>query len=730
MQRKRRMRAFWMVLIGSLVAAAIAVPLWVTASSEEVRFTATLYSDVVRFEASGVMSLRVTIYDLSENELWSSGEVTGPFVDWDRTNVRGERLANGYYLYLAQGWDIAGRLVFSKAGKVALLPGEQVSLMSAPPFNQSPPPAYELPLLDPMGLGDKGIFGTVGIGIDPPQFPLHVYGVGASLTVDSEGVVARYRRYVNSSGGPSVVYTKARGTLGSPAVVQSGDALGGFLFYGYDGSANRQGAGVVAKVDGTPGASDMPGRLEFQTTPDGSSTTVTRMTIKNDGNVGIGTASPGQKLTVAGQIHSTTGGFRFPDGTTQTTAATGGAAGWGLGGNAITVGQFLGTTNNQALDIRVNDLRALRIEPHATSPNLIGGYSGNTVTAGVFGATIGGGGKQGFINQVTGLYGTVGGGLLNTASGEGATVGGGGGNTASGVQATVGGGGGNTASGDWATVGGGGANTASGHRATVGGGVDNTASGHRATVGGGYDNTASGEAATVGGGYLNTASGASATLGGGWSNTASGNWATVGGGYWNTAAGDYSFVVGRRAKNTNTAHDGVFLFADSTDADFTSSAANEFAVRAAGGYRLYSNASLTTGVTMVAGGNSWAVVSDRNVKDNFATVDALQLLDALDGMPVLTWNLQAQPNEVRHIGPVAQDFNESFSYLFGEVESPLHINMMDAVGVSLAAAQGLHALAQEQAQQIDELMAENDELRTRLEALERLVQGLARGSIS
>lgn len=42
------------------------------------------------------------------------------------------------------------------------------------------------------------------------------------------------------------------------------------------------------------------------------------------GSVGIGTASPGQKLTVAGTIESTSGGFKFPDGTSQSTAASGG----------------------------------------------------------------------------------------------------------------------------------------------------------------------------------------------------------------------------------------------------------------------------------------------------------------------------------------------------------------------------------------------------------------------
>ncbi|MEI7724834.1 MAG: DUF1566 domain-containing protein [Bacteroidota bacterium] len=46
--------------------------------------------------------------------------------------------------------------------------------------------------------------------------------------------------------------------------------------------------------------------------------------LYNDGNnIGIGTVAPGQKLTVAGTIQTTSGGVMFPDGTTQTTAASG-----------------------------------------------------------------------------------------------------------------------------------------------------------------------------------------------------------------------------------------------------------------------------------------------------------------------------------------------------------------------------------------------------------------------
>ncbi|MEK7481784.1 MAG: hypothetical protein AAB607_00240 [Patescibacteria group bacterium] len=55
------------------------------------------------------------------------------------------------------------------------------------------------------------------------------------------------------------------------------------------------------------------------------------------GNVGIGTTGPSQKLSVAGTIESTTGGIKFPDGTTQTTAATvAGSCSWVRAGPGTT----------------------------------------------------------------------------------------------------------------------------------------------------------------------------------------------------------------------------------------------------------------------------------------------------------------------------------------------------------------------------------------------------------
>ena len=48
------------------------------------------------------------------------------------------------------------------------------------------------------------------------------------------------------------------------------------------------------------------------------------LNIMADGNVGIGTTTPSEILEVAGTVHSTAGGFKFPDGTVQATASTGG----------------------------------------------------------------------------------------------------------------------------------------------------------------------------------------------------------------------------------------------------------------------------------------------------------------------------------------------------------------------------------------------------------------------
>ena len=96
----------------------------------------------------------------------------------------------------------------------------------------------------------------------------------------------------NSTGFASLRFAKSRGTsVGSNTVVQSGDPLGGIVFCGADGTDMASvGAQIMAEVDGTPGSNDMPGRLEFFTTADGSASPTERMRITENGTVQIAAA--------------------------------------------------------------------------------------------------------------------------------------------------------------------------------------------------------------------------------------------------------------------------------------------------------------------------------------------------------------------------------------------------------------------------------------------------------
>ena len=104
-----------------------------------------------------------------------------------------------------------------------------------------------------------------------------------------------------ATGSGALTFAKSRGNLVTPISVISGDQLGNIVFQGHDGTdLASTAAWIKAAVDGTPGTDDMPGRLEFLTTPDGSATPSVRMTINNAGNVGIGTASPTARLAIMG----------------------------------------------------------------------------------------------------------------------------------------------------------------------------------------------------------------------------------------------------------------------------------------------------------------------------------------------------------------------------------------------------------------------------------------------
>lgn len=319
-------------------------------------------------------------------------------------------------------------------------------------------------------------------------------------------------------------------------------------------------------------------------------------------------------------------------------------------------------------------LPGLYTQQNITSPNVIGGFKGNVITPTLYGATISGGGSDLLPNRALGNYATVGGGQVNTAQKV------------------------------FDTVGGGQNNVASGGSSTVSGGVNNNATGVYATVSGGAGHDASGDYAVIPGGFDNTA--VTATL-----------------------------AAGNRAR---AMHQGAFVWGDYTQADINSSGNNQFIVRANGGIAFITSTvgftpnfpsdtfiTTTTGAKLTKAG-VWTDVSDRNAKIQFQSVNPQAVLAQVAGLPITTWSYKAEDAAIRHIGPTAQDFYNTFNV----GNDDMHLAALDTNGVALAAIQGLYQVVQEELKvcnseisdlesQVASQRAQLDELEARLAALEQ-----------
>jgi hypothetical protein len=140
-------------------------------------------------------------------------------------------------------------------------------------------------------------------------------------------------------------------------------------------------------------------------------------------------------------------------------------------------------------------------------------------------------------------------------------------------------------------------------------------------------------------------------------------------------------------------HDGAFVWADSQVPNMASSFANQFIVRAQGGFYLQNDSSLdeqpfsflnTSTTAFLSAGGTWVDASDENLKEGFEAVEPRAVLDKVAELPVRSWAYKAEPG-VRHIGPTGQDFHAAF----GLGTDDKHIASVDADGVALAAIKGL-----------------------------------------
>lgn len=93
-------------------------------------------------------------------------------------------------------------------------------------------------------------------------------------------------------------------------------------------------------------------------------------------------------------------------------------------------------------------------------------------------------------------------------------------------------------------------------------------------------------------------------------------------------------------------------------------------------------------------GGAWVNASSRELKENFATTSAEEILEKIAALPVYSWNYKAEDSSVVRVGPMAEDFYDIF-HLGGE-NGNKNISTIDPAGIALA---GIKALNEKLARQ-------------------------------
>jgi hypothetical protein len=145
-----------------------------------------------------------------------------------------------------------------------------------------------------------------------------------------------------------------------------------------------------------------------------------------------------------------------------------------------------------------------------------------------------------------------------------------------------------------------------------------------------------------------------------------------------------------------------------------------YAENRGGGYAGYfSGKVLVLGTLIVTDGcTGCSPPSDRNLKANFSEINPRFILNRLASIPIQSWNYKSEPDAVRHIGPMAQNFRAAF----GLGESDKTLNTVDAQGVTMAAIQGLYQMMQEKDKQIEALTRKVEQQQVQLNQVKRTLK--------
>lgn len=131
-----------------------------------------------------------------------------------------------------------------------------------------------------LALGAPTVSGAVNGTAVTAGFVSHV----DNTSTKAEAAFSRHEN-TTASIGATIYGARTRGTQPSPLAVQSGDRLFSILGLGYDGTDWNQSSRIDMSVDATPGANDMPGRIVFRTSPDGTQNPSEAMRIDSNQDV-------------------------------------------------------------------------------------------------------------------------------------------------------------------------------------------------------------------------------------------------------------------------------------------------------------------------------------------------------------------------------------------------------------------------------------------------------------
>jgi hypothetical protein len=449
---------------------------------------------------------------------------------------------------------------------------------------------------------------------------------------------------------------------------------------------------------------------------------------------GIGNSATGNAGFVAGGTDNVAAGDRSFAAGRRAHAVHNGAFVWGDHANSAT--DFASTGENQFLIRATGGVGIGANQPlaqlHVTGSAIVGSASNRA--SGTFSMAAGGSN-----NQAIGMHALIAGGENNYNEGSNGFIGGGFSNSVLAVQGAVVGGGGNAVN------------------------------GLGAVVGGGFQNNANGGSSFIGGGEMNTASGLLSLVAGGLQNVASGSESVALGGASNTASGYRSYALGQRAK---ALHANSFVWADGVVADFSSTANNQFLIRASGGVGIGTAspigpfhvrpASGIPAITMqhVSNANGWSLgvtgtntlsvryganvttqaevgffatngaytaTSDRRLKR-----DIERLEDGLAAVLALrpsTYRFTAEAEDApRSIGLIAQEVQPILPELVREGDGYLGISYGEIAVLAIAAIQEQQEIIDGQAAalaardaELEALRDRQAELEARLASLERLL---------